>query len=920
MGLSDLTVFVVADDDRGGRIRDTVAAWTEQGLLVPSVWVRPADVRAFASGPPQVSAELLTADERRVDDLFRIVGRRRLRTVRLVVGQMVDLDGAHDVVLAEAARLVARALADAVPLSSDGGGTTLRTLNLLIPVSGAAGASPAALQRGWDVNAVVSAEDRPDVDRASAFVRDPGNLAGHAATALAACGAVLVGIEEGVLDVLAPSTANGDDVQLVRICVRAVVGQDVESLLAVRALTSVQEEPLGPGRFVEWGRLAADPERVVDDLTTNLLSTEPWVSGEPATVRSAHRRQTAPWDAVKDAVRFDVRMFTTVVRWVVGARRARLEEHATALLVGAEGDTVIRFEPGSPERMAEEAARHLVEVDHRAREAEIERESAAVAFPDPSTWGTLRGVAFAAVDGGGLPDAVPEPRFAGVREILAPSRVAPDPLGTFVTRAGVTLAAGDPVEARRYRLDVGRRAQTLQRLARPVEPGPDGVLDPAAVRAQSKAAAELEPLLAERARLDSWLRTVGSSVLWRLADDIGRRRFVFHEKQAAARQRFTTQAPPHDALVRSKRALIRWWCGTLAVWLVALVVAAVALGGGADVEIWHWASWFLGLTAAAAVLLGVGNHQFYKAVRRYGWDVRRLVEERQRASEESVFYGRESRRLDQLYATLTDWVTIVGWALHHPTSQVVTEADDVDDAVVDSFPAAFGVARTAADDDIPSGTVVQAVRRLHPVGWAATQFDQAYEEFRATLASDSDSGFIAADLDTLAGDYTPRRLLLDFWRGGDAASVLTHRAVDALRRAVHDELIVLPMRRVARTGDHSDDGSVPEPAFYEAATKSSPTFVTDGFTPAGMMARAHYVARSVAWTPRGVRAPAGQQTVEMFRAGANVALRADVSGLLALDHLRVFAATDAHAADRTVREAGPEHETERPAPAGAVFH
>ena len=922
MGLTDLTVFVVAADERGRRLRDLISAWTVEGLLTSSVWVSPDDVEVQPAGPPRVRAERITADDRVVDDLFHIVGRRRLRTVRVVVGQLLGLDGSHDAELAETGRRVARALDDAMPRTADGQGTTLRCLNLLVPVSGASGVSTDALIAGWDVNAVVSSEDRPDVDRASAYVREPGNLVGHAGTALAACGGVLAGIDEGVLDVLSPgpSTSNGDQLQVVRVSVRAVVGEDVEGRLAVRALGAVEDEPLGPGRYVEWGRLAAEPERVVDDLTGHLLGVEPWASGRPGAVSSASRRQAAPWDAFKDAMRFDLRMFATVARWVAGSRKARIEDRATTLLVGAGSDTVIRFEPGSPERMAQEAARHLVEVDNRAREIEIERESAAVAFPDPGTWGALRDVAFAAVDGGALPAAVPEPRFAGVREILAPGRVAPDPLASFTTMDGRQLAPSDPAEARRYRLELGRRIQTQTSLAEPVPAGPDGEpADRAAVRVQEKAAAELESLHAERERADAWLEQVGGSVLWRLADDVGRRRSAFVDRQSDARRRLTTDAPPHEALVRAKQRLTRWWYGTLGLWLVALLVAVVALAASDGTEIWHWVGWCAGITLAAGAVLGIGNHHFYRAVRRYGWDVLTVVENRRRASEEIVFYGRESRRLDQLYGTLVDWIAIVGWVLHRPVGEVTEEADDIDDSIVEGLPAAFGVARTATEDDIPPGTVVQAVRRLHPVGWASGHFDRSYEAFRGTLTSGEDSGFIAADLDTLSGPFNPRRLLLAYWSSGDAASVLTDRAVGALRRAVRDDVILLPTRRVTRLGDHSEDGSLPEPDFYEAATRGPTTFVADMFSPAGMMARAHYGADSVAWLPYVVRA-GSTDGVRALRAGSNVALRADVSRMLSPGDLRLFGSTASPAAARTAPAGAARAEPEEVAPTGAVFH
>ncbi|GEM_PF-1520048 len=953
MGMSDLTVFVVADDERSGRVRATIAAWTAEGLADSSVWVTPQDVEVLPAGPPRVTGEHVLASERVTDDLFHIVGRRRLRTVRVVVGQLVGLDGAHDPVLIEAAERVTLALRDSLPRTTDGSGagTVLRCLNVVVPVSGAAGVSPECLVRGWDANVVVSAEDRPDVDRASTYVRDPGNLAGHAATALAACGGVLTGIDDGVLDELGaePSTSNGGDVRLLRVSVRAVVGQDMESRLAVRALAAVDDEAHGAGTFVEWGRLATDPERVVTDLTDHLLRTEPWASGAPAPVRSARQNETAPWDAIKHAVRFDVRMFPTVVGWVVGRKKEQLENRATSLVVGEGGDTVVRFEPASPDKIAADAARHLDDVDQRARDAELEREAAAVAFPDPSAWGGLRSVAFAAVDGGELPDDVPEPRYAGVREILAPGRVVPDVRTELVTGTGQHLSAADPVAVRTYRLGLDARIRTAQlhalEGARPTADGDvpvptegelpvqvDGEDAPANGTGKSgKAAAsapvvtpaaaedEVAALVEERERLGAWLAGIDSSVLWKVADDVGRRRFDFAERRDAARERMAMQAPPHEALVRAKRRLTGWWYATTATWLLATLIAIALLATRESVEIWDWTGWLVGIAVVALVVLGVGNHSFYKAVRAYEWNLVTLVERRQRISEEIIFSGRESRRLAQLYGTLVDWIEIISWVLHHPTGEVVERSDDVTDDVVDTLPAAFGVARTATEDDIPEGTVVQAVRRLHHSGWASRDFDHVYESFRTTLASDGDTGFLAADLDTVSGPFGARRLLRRFYEDGTAAAVITERVVETLRRVVHEEVIVLPTRRVTRLGTYADDVTMPEPDFYDAANRSSTTFVADMFTPAGMTGRKHYTARSVAWLPPLMGVATHGEGIGVRRSAGDIALRADVSQHLRLDDLRLF--TDPARPDApVVTEPGPRGVDARVTPSGAVFH
>ncbi|PFG44790.1 hypothetical protein ATJ88_3527 [Isoptericola jiangsuensis] len=1001
--MSDLTVFVVGDDARGSALQETVARWADEGLVVPSVWVTPSGVHVGTAGPPRVDAELVAQRSRAEDDLFRIVGRRHLSTVRIVVAQVLTLDGPFDPALLTAAQHVADALQDALPQATEEGGhsTALLRINLLAPVSGASGVPREAIADGWDVNVVVSAEDRPDVDRSNVFVRSPGNAVGHAATAMVVCGGALAGVDAGVFEVLAPpqSTANGREVEVVRVHVRAVVGEDLESRLAARTLQAVAAEPQGAAAFVEWARLAVDPDRIVDDLTKHLVQAAPWGSAGPPRVDRADRRRSGVLEGVAEAARFNATTFGAVPRWVVGKRIARFEDSATHTVVGGGGDTVLRLRPGRPDAIKGAVADYLQDVDERARRDELEREATSVAVPDPRSWGELRTVAFAAVDGGDLPADVPTPRYAGKREILTADRVVPDPTDTFDVD-GDTITPTDPTVGRRVeaRLDavvaqwgtaldeaereVARTRQALEATQAPPDPDkstdpgteasddaatdtPDAPTEPdaapnggksrpakkrgrkpepdvvaeIAARGAALAAARSEHEAAERARdgivlahdaarcerdrFLGWRGTAESSVLWRLLDDVAGRRDQYAEQHARAREGLGVDVPPHEALVAAQERLVARWRVLLLAGLVVLAVAVLWLRfDGQPERVLDWVGWVGGTVLVTLLLVGVANHRYYQATRAYAWDVQTVADRRRQASEDVVYYGREAARLGQLYSTLVDWATVVGWVLHHPRGTVVPTVSTLDDDAVDTFPAAFAVARTADEDDITPATVVTAVQRLHPVGWARQCFDDAYDAHQAAQAREDEGGFIAPDLDTVASQYGPRSLFTEFWTSGAAAEVLTAKAVAELREAVHEELISLPTRQVGRLGSHGDGDLALEPDYYRAAAGRSTAFVAGNFVSSARQTRKHYVERSAVWLPQVVGGQVAPEGVVQRRSTTDVAVRVDVSRRLDAGDLLLFA-PDTDTSDEVADEAPVEPVTvaSRPVTADApIFH
>jgi len=943
--MSDLAVFVVNDGGRGLAVRELVTAWARAGLVGPSVWVTPSGVTTAEHGPPVVRAERVTSEGVEEGDLFHMVGLRRLSTVRVVVGQLVDVAEAEHADVVEAGRLVAEQIRTTLPRSNDDASardTVLFRANLIIPVSGAHGLTSRALLAGWDVNAVVSAEDRPDIDRASVFVRSPGNFDGHAAMVLAATGGVVDGVPVGALDdAAADSTTHAGDLVVLRVSLRAVVGEDVIRKLTEAAVSGVRGELNGPATYLAWGRTAVEPVRLAQRATDHLLQHGDW-KPRPAPEQPAPRRASRRFrDVLREAVRFNASTTGSVLRWVVGRGKERVEHSATGAIVGHDGDTLVHLGAQPPEVLKEAASGWLARESSEAQRAAADREVEATAVPSPTTWADLRRFVFALNDGADLPEGFEEPTYAGVRELLPADHVAPRP-ATLRTQDGTELRSDDPVAVRTAVLELGRSITQQQELVQDLrrqlaeeeaaaslasngEEAPKAraaATDPPSplrrrIEKQEKRLADLQ---AERSTVQRFLDTASVAVTWRLADDVGRRTFALRARHRATVEQQPV-APPHEELVAAQRSLVRWWRITPLVWFVIAGLAYVLLDQQ-DASVAGRILWLVGLTLVAAALLVRANHRFYKAVRRYEWSVQVLIALRKSELDEYVYTAQEAARLDLLYEGLRSWSRIVAHVLHEQWVDVTTGDDGLSESVIDAFPAAMGVARPVRGEEaFPQATLVAAIRALHPRGWNTARFDLAYAEFSRVTPLDESGGYLAVDLDTLDSPLSPRSLLEDFWTSHRAAEVVTENATQILEERVDEDSIHLPVRTVVRIGAYSDGESVSEPAFFRPTAQDATSFVNDMFTAAGLQGTAHYTRRSRAWIPRvaGVsRGAAGSDRIRIDEASGSCAVRVDLSRTVGTGDLTLFAGSSAeNAAPGAPDDDTAQHGASRGAVSGA---
>jgi len=929
---------------------ETFERWTRDGLVTPTLWVTPADVVIAPPAPPTSSAWIVTPDGvRKVDDLFRYVASHRMDLVRIVAAQLATLAAVEpDRDLVTVARALGESIHHSLPRShqSDGLTTRLSRVNVIAPVSGANGLSDAFLIPSWDVNVLVSPEDRPDANLANIFVREPGNAIGHLCTALACVGGCFSGVDGGVFDQLDPGQSNvgNRDLTVLRCAVRGVIGTDAETSLALKSIDAVSADSHGFIDFVNWGRAAQNPQLLSEQVYRFLLSQPPWAPQPLITQRSAEMEKRRVSQAADDAWRFNLHMFGAVPRWVFLDKKTQFEDIATGALLGEDGGAVVRLNPKAPQAMQASAAQLLARADAQNRRAELAQQGSAVAAIDPDTWSALRNVAFSMADGGPLPTGLPEPLFAGEREVLAPSYIAPDPAKVFQHDdrvVGVADLAGQkqmveslnrPAASSEPVVDgsvpvvdppvvgsepVVELVETTGSSATVAEPGPAGGFGPAetvGLNRPAEHATAQEPVVeagplatalettgststaAELKRFASWRAGFSQSVLYRLLANVTERSEQLRQEFEVGLAAEEIPVPSTDALVAAQKRLFRWWGGTLLTWLITTVLTWLIVSDQIQLperaQTWFHDNgvWLLfGLLLTALLTIITANHRFYKADRNYRWIVHRQLVARTQAAERVVWCGQESGRLAQLANSLADWMQTIGWVLHHPTGEVTDPSHNIDEQVVETLPASFALAKSLDNQSPAKNAVLKSVRMLYPQGWATRAFDHAYRQFAEDDLDSERVGTIAPDLDQGSSRYGPRQELLEYWANGSAGSYLTSEYIDRLKLAVREHEFAMPPRQVIRLGEYGTGRVIAEPEFFAAVAADSPVFALDGFSDGGASG-GQKVERSAVWLPETVTDPVAGENVIVARADQSVAVRADISHRLTPDRLSAFGA------------------------------
>ncbi len=875
MELSRSSTVVVADDGLDGSLVHELAGhWFDQNLLEGFAWVRPSQVTRSVLGPAAVRAQLPGVEGE--VDLLEHISSRRLDLVRVVVLQVLAHGGATAERLVqtcdEVARLVRRAMPGS-PVAGSSAPMRLVRVNLLVPETDLAAQDLCLLQPGWEVNAVVSPEDRPDLDRMSVLVRAETNLHGHALAAAATVGGLWRGMGPGPFDTDELDSTTGErDVVVLRCQVRAVVSDDRADRLGHAVVDSVLSSPDETTGRLSWGFTTDRPEELATSALHRLLTTPGWRQ-DTRDRRPLAKEERSLRQLVRGWLTFQAHIPVQGAR-LLGSRAVRaVEGTVTTAVVGAEAGVVGRFAPLSPAAAYTRAAEQIRGVERTLEGRRDTQRSAGWGQTTPEAWRTLRELAVGLVDGSPLPHGFVRHERSGLDEVLPPSYVVPDPADTLTVGAQLVRA-----------VDVRRADELLQGPAEPTgEPDTDADHAPDAA----------EP--AETVDHDvvaSWVERRRASLLWRLSSTVHDRLRAEDANARMAQERIeaNADAPGAQRLTSSRRFLVGCWGAALlgaavtSLWWTDLLPSLLA--GALPPQTW------LHLAVAVMVLLLVvlvGGHAYYRALFAYEWEVRCRIVALQEAHQECVAARFQEQRWQVMYQGVLDWADILAEVLHRPwRRQPAVETPALTHERL-GLPAAVAVAHPASNAAPSRALVAAATERVCRRGWLARELHRCVERASAVASSRQPAlGDLAADLDPGLRGSGPRADLLRVARSGRlkdaAAREVTQGLLDDLGRGD----LPLPDVDVVRVGAFSDGEVGPGRAFLAGSQDLLIPLVNDLFTDVASVRGCNVPASSRFTLPHGVPLPAVPHARVQTHA-ASLSTRVDVSERVPAESLVMFA-------------------------------
>ncbi|MBF4765003.1 hypothetical protein ISU07_17870 [Nocardioides islandensis] len=847
-----LTVLILEDDPEGEAVLDIAEEWYAQRVLTDVAVVTPGWVTTTGPGPATVSTHLLGGDQ--PNDLMTYLGSRPLGLVRLIVLNVLTHQEKNSDRLVSACDEVATLIRRAMPLAVDDKGLTtgvrLVRVNLMVPESSVALQQRSLIQPGWEVNAVVSPEDRPDLDRMNVFVRSGVNLAGHALTAAATIGGLWVGMGKAAFDdIEVDSTYGGLEVHVVRCQAKMIVGDDRVELLAGDAISRITRTPDGAVHFIRWGYETDRPDQWVTSTLGRLVELPEW---------KAEQRRSAPLSRaeiplgtlIRDWFRFQAAL-PLVALGLLGAKaRDTLERSVTGALVGGDAGVVGRIYPVTPDLAGKAAEIRLGELALSLEPLRLEEHAASWGQTTPTAWRRIRDLAIGLVDGSDLPDPFNRQSKAELVEVLAPSRVvAPQ----RPTRSEQSLEEPQQSGASAEAPQLEQPSQTDTPSTEPAY-GVSGLLDRLAEHVQSSE--DHEAKAAQAASED--IERYGS-------------------------------APPTKSLQRARTLCLVAWIAALVVLVIVGVRLWLSIRNGhafADTEVWSRA--LSGLILGAAIFL-IGGHLYYRALRQYEWQVRQRMHALRVATDEYVSARQQQKRWAVMGHGLSDWIRILRQLLHAPLS---TRQNPARAAVLEfrGLPAAVAVAVARERvNDTGADLGRSAAEALCTRGWLREEFA------RLVAASPSNnreagvvvSGDLPADLDLGLRQHGPRSELVDVAIGERVKRAATDAAVHKVHEMVIEGRVQVPDLTVTRTGPYSSGLVEDNVSFLSSSVMLRASFAGEIFSDQALVEGLQMPELTVFSLPPGVHGRAGADT-RIERSGLSLMTRVDVSKTLRLEDLTLF--------------------------------
>lgn len=674
-----LTFVVVRDQDEVRRIGDELTPWLNEHLVRRCLLVAAADVIGVED-PKGVWSD---GDGAAVS-CRNALAAESYQTIRVVAFQQLRRGSAGDTQTVIAARKLGEAFKYSIAAAQ-----RLVVLNILAPDDRVRDLPPDLLELGISANVVVAPEDRESPVHASHPLDDPDQLALHALMSLLVIAALWRHQVDGPLDGEQSAAFN----EIPHVVVVRGYGRIAR---APRLVENIARAVFAHRRTAQWaadavgGVAARDPETIARRQVERFLERHGAAMSfdAPRPPPPPQLERVGVFKAFAMMFSFIVNGLKTLPTAVAGritesARRA-IGDMAQSVTFG-EGSRIQVTGATSRSKSADDVASATRDL------AVVLLERAGGASPTApaagEAWQDLRAVVFALHDGSEFPGGFDRPSDGVVTEIIT----------------DVAVLAPDPAEGQ-FVLDDDIATQLPPTARVPINPCD-------ALQAQH-VATELDGVEGgedERGRLDAWVESRNSSLLWRLAAHVGDQ---FLEAQAvfgAALARVRKgPASVEGALAEGyRRTLLRRW----STWST-VVVLAVALGlylylrtpFGTDVApVWRE---YIGrggdlyvYAALALVTYAIGMTWAFVVYLRQMFRLQHRIAlenaDYQAAMTNAIDAAGALIRLAAMHEQVQDWAQIIGWMLHHPEGDLKGHDGDAEVEIGFRTPAShnIGVAR-----------------------------------------------------------------------------------------------------------------------------------------------------------------------------------------------------------------------------------
>lgn len=881
------TVVVANDDEDGLQVRDLACQWQSQGLLGEFGWVTPGDVHCPDYGPATIMATVVGKDE--PVELMTLLGVRPRTLIRIVLLHLMTHEHSSAQRLVEAcdqiSDLVSRAMPRRVNVDRGIEGMRLLRINLMVPESDLLPQDVGLIEPGWEVNAIVSPEDRPDLDRMSVFVRKSANLHGHGLAAAAAVGGLWSDASVGAFDHhQTDSTTSGREVLVIRCQARIVVGDDRSHELADEVVASVQTSDMGAAPLVTWGVPADNPEAVVRGALIKLLQHPEWAPLERSP-EQLEKLQVSLGALLTNWALFQVQLPAATARYVFGLGRSVVERSVTAATVGLQAGEVGRVRPLTPDQARTVAEFRMRELADQLEPARLHDEASSWGQTTPAAWRELRELAIGLVDGSRLPDRYSRTTRGGLDEVLAPSHVVPHPADVLELVGRPTLSGVDIERFAEASMDLeemdggaGEDPPSGGAESQPAEDGPKG---PEA------------PVQLSKTVLAAWVETRKDTLMWLLASrvhEFKRRESDQVEVSEAALK--STGVPSTDALRRGEAFVVLSWAGTA----LAVIFAGLWVWGSiredpiafvtTRLPDLNWENISRLILLVLGILLVAGTN-YFQALRAYEWQVTRRMQHIRNASDEFVISRQQEKRWALMSQGVQDWGRIMAELLHRPWADSTTDEAEVGEFI--GLPAAVAVAAPVNGDAAADPrTVTRGVEAACARGWLSAEFERVVS---LSVSNDPDAqphaGDLPADLDLGLRAVGARAELVQVAGLESTKAMAKQNLVEDLSVLVSEGDVTMPPQKVVRLGPYSGGDCVDDRDFLCESNNIECRLTPELFHASALVARFNIPERAVFCLPPTVQAPE-VKGAEVNQGGVTAAIRVDISTTMQADSIQLF--------------------------------